>query len=490
MSKNILKNIILRLKKETNEAASINYRKKIICNKLVYIIFDDSLVSSDKISDFIIRSLDNIDRKFPKKCYLDQVIFNEISNVSIKRIYDYEAICYYLHYGFTILLIEGCRSFLVLETRKNLSRSISSPQTETALRGAMDSFVEDMLTNIGLIRRRIKDNRLWIDSHELGRYTKTLVNVFYIKDLCKMNLVRDVNKKLEQIDIDGILTSGWIKNLIEDENKSVFPTIFSTERPDKVCQALLSGKIVIMVDCSQFALILPVVMNDLFISTEDGFSKSINISITRMIRYISFFITLLTPALYLALTTFHQDMLPTPLFIGFASQRANVPFPTFVEAMIMMLAFEILRECDLRSPTFTTSALSTVGALILGDAAVNAGIVSPIMIIVVAITSLSALIFTEPEMTNGLRWYRILFMIGASAMGMIGILLIFMYMIIKLCSLESFGVPYFIPFSPLSITGLKNSIIKFPAKYLNKRSKYFSNNTIKYKELESGVNKK
>ena len=235
--------------------------------------------------------------------------------------------------------------------------------------------------------------------------------------------------------------------MIEDENKSVFPTVFSTERPDKVCQALLSGRIVIMVDCSQFALILPAVLNDMFLSTEDGFSKSVNISITRIIRYTAFFITLFTPGVYLAMTTYNQEMLPTKLLVSFASQRATVPFPAFVEALIMMLAFEILRECDLRSPTFTTSALSTVGALILGEAAVNAGIVSPIMIIVIAITSLSALIFTEPEMTNGLRWYRLLFMFGGIFMGIIGVVMGFMYTIIKLCSLESFGVPYLLPFS-------------------------------------------
>ena len=259
MNNHELKSVISRLKKETNHASSISYRHKIVCGKCVYIIFDDSLSSSDKISDFIIRSLDYIQHHYSSQCNLDEVIFNEISNVSIQKVFSYDDICYYLHYGFTILLLEGCSSFLVLETKRNLSRSISSPQTETALRGAMDSFVEDMLTNIGLIRRRIKDNRLWIDSHEIGRYTKTLVNVFYIKDLCKMSVVDEVNHKLERIDIDGILTSGWIKNLIEEENKSVFPTIFSTERPDKVCQALLSGKIVVMVDCSQFALILPVV---------------------------------------------------------------------------------------------------------------------------------------------------------------------------------------------------------------------------------------
>lgn len=479
-----IEKIVNRLKKDTKQSDDITYRKKEVCGKEVYIIYNEPLTSSDKISDFIVRSLDRINRVYKKQNDLEEIIFNEIDNFKVKKITTYQEICYYLNYGFTILLLEDSKNYFVLETKRDLARSISAPQTENALRGAMDSFVEDMQTNMGLIRRRIKNNNLWVESSEVGRYTKTKVNIIYINGICKPELVEHVNELIKKIDIDGIISSGTIKNLIEKENKSVFPTIFSTERPDKVCQSLLSGKIVIMVDCSQFALILPITMNNLFLSAEDAFSKSINISFTRIIRYVAFFITLFTPGIYLAITTYNQEMLPTELLVSFASQRSSVPFPTFVEALIMMTAFEILRECDLRSPTFTTSALSTVGALILGEAAVNAGIVSPIMIIVIAITSLSALLFTEPEMINGVRWYRILFMLGASLMGIIGVVIAFMYFVIKLCSLKSFGVPYLTPFSPISKTGLKNSIIKFPTKYLDKREKFLSNNIIKYKDVK------
>lgn len=480
---NNIEKIMTKLQKDTNQSDDITYRKKIVCQKEVLIIYNEPLTSSDKISDFIIRSLDRINHIYKKSKNLEEIILNEIDNFKIKKITTYQDICYYLNYGFTILILESSDTYYALETKRNLARSISPPQTENALRGAMDSFVEDMQTNMGLIRRRIKDNNLWIQANEVGRHTKTKVNIIYIKGICKQEVVEHVNQLIQRIDIDGIISSGTIKNLIEKENKSVFPTIFSTERPDKVCHSLLNGKIVIMVDCSQFALILPIVMNDLFISTEDGFNKSINISLTRIIRYAAFIISLFTPAIYLAITTYNQEMLPTELLVSFASQRSSVPFPAFVEAIIMMLAFEILRECDLRSPTFTTSALSTVGALILGEAAVNAGIVSPIMIIVIAITELSALLFTEPEMINGLRWYRLLFMVGASFMGIIGVILSFMYFAIKVCSLHSFGVPYLNPFTPISITGLKNSIIKFPAKDLNKRSEYLSDNIIKYKDV-------
>jgi spore germination protein KA len=347
----------------------------------------------------------------------------------------------------------------------------------------MDAFVEDMQTNIGLIRRRIKDNNFWAENIEVGRYTKTKVSILYINTITKKETVEKVKKLINNIDIDGIISAGTIKNLIEKENKSVFPTIISTERPDNVCQSLLKGKIVIMTDTSPYALILPSVFNDYFITTEDSFSKSLNISLTRIIRYIAFFISLLTPAIYIAITTYNQEILPTQLLISFSSQRVSVPFPAIIEALIMIIAFEILRESDLRIPTFTSSALSIVGTLILGEAAVNAGIVSPIMIIVIAITSISALLFTEPELINGLRWYRFLFMIGASVMGIYGVIIVFIYFIIKMTSLDSFGVPYFYPYTPISISGLKNSIIKFPTKLLNKREKIITNNITKYKDL-------
>lgn len=478
------KDIINKLKKDTNNTDDIIIRKKIVAKKVLYVIYIESLTSSDKISDFVIRSLDKINLNYPKCNDLDNVIFNEIDNFKVKNITTYEDVCYYLNYGFTVILISDSNKYFALETKGELSRGISPPLTESALRGSMDAFVENIQTNMGLIRRRIKDNNLWCESLEVGRYTKTKVNVLYMNNICKKELVDKVTKLIKKIDIDGVISAGTIKNLIERENKSVFPTIFTTERPDKVCQSLLAGRVVIMVDSSQFALLLPITMNDLFLSTEDGFSKSINITLTRVIRYISFFITLFTPALYVAVTTYNQEMLPTELLVSFASQRSSVPFPAFFEAIIMLIAFELLRESDLRSPTFTTSALSTVGALILGEAAVNAGIVSPIMIIVIAITALSSLLFTEPEMINGVRWWRIIFMLGASFMGIIGVVLGFSIFIIKLCSVSSFGVPYFMPFSPVSTTGLKNSIIKFSTKKLDKREPQLSRNTTKLKEVE------
>ena len=481
-----IKKIKRKLQNDTNTPFDITYREKSINNKKIEIIYIDSLCNSSTISDFIIRSLDKLNKKNNNN--LLKEIENNIDNFKYTKVYNYKDICYHLNYGFTIIIVNNEKYALALETKANLSRSIASSQTEITLRGSMDSFVEDIQTNIGLIRRRIKDNNLWIETNEIGTYTKTAINIIYINNICKKKYIKQVKKRLNKLSIDGITNIGTLKNLIEKENKSLFPTIISTERPDRVSQALLKGKIAIMIDTSPFAIIIPISFNDLFLSTEDSYSKSINTSMTRIIRYSAFFITLLTPAIYISITTYNQEMIPTDLLISIAKQRATVPFPAFFEAITMLITFEILRECDLRLPTFTTSALSIVGALVLGEAAVNAGIVSPIMIIVIAITVVSALLFTEPELINTLRWYRIIFMIGANVLGIIGVMCIFICFISKLVSLDSFNTPYFQPFSPINITGLKNSIIKFPIKKLNKREKNISDNIIRLKEINNEKN--
>ena len=480
-----MENIVNKLKNDTNNLSDIIYRIKYINNQKIYIIYNEPLVSSDKISDFIIRSLDFIDNKYNKEIDLVSVIKNDINNFKVTEINKYEDIVFYLHNGFTIILIENSNTYLAFETKRDLSRSISNPTTETTLRGPSDAFVEDIQTNTGLIKRRIKSNNLWSNDVYVGRETKTKITIFYMNNITNKKLVKEVEKQLKSIDIDGIISSGTIKNLIENENKSLFPTISTSERPDRACDALLEGKIVIMVDTSSFVLILPSLLNDYFKSTEDNYGKAFNVTFTRIIRYLAFFITLLTPGIYIAITTYNQEMLPTELLISFASQRNLVPFPAFFEALLMILSFEILRESDLRIPNFSSSALSIVGALILGEAAVNAGIVSPIMIIVVSVTAISALLFTEPELIYAVRIYRILFMLGGAFMGIIGIIFVFIFFIVKLSSLKSFGKTYLMPYAPTYKAGLKNSIIKFRVENIKDRLPYLSKNKTKFRRKSS-----
>ena len=469
--------IIKLLKKDTNNLENIIYRKKYIGLTKIFIIYNETLVSSDKVSDFIIRSLDNITPFF-----VYHKIINNIDNFKYKVLRNYNEIDFYLNSGFTILLIG--KHYIALETKKDITRSITSPNTENVIRGPSDAFTENIEINIGLIKRRIKNNNLWIKNYNIGLYTKTNISLIYINTIVKEELINMIDDRLNKINIDGILSSGIIKNLIEKENKSIFPIIMSTERPYMTCKYLLNGNAVILVDNDPFALILPISLNDFFFSEEDEYSGSINTSFSRIIRYICFIISLVTPALYIAMTTYNQEIIPTPLLLSIAGQRENVPFSAFVEAILMIFSFDILRESDLKMPNFANSSLSIVGALILGDAAVSAGIVSPIMIIVVAITSISSLAFSEPELINSLRWYRLIFMLGASFFGIYGIVLVGLYFLITIISTKSFTLPYLSPFAPINLSQLKDSIIYYPIKKRKKRNNYLSNNIVKNKTEE------
>jgi len=475
-----MQEIINKLKKDTNNLDNVIYRKKRILHKTINIIYIDALISSDKISDFVIRSLNKIHIPTYKN------IINKISNFKYKELTTYDEIVYHLNSGFTILLIDKDK-YIALETRRDLSRGISTPITENTARGPLDSFTENIEANIGLIKRRIKSNDLWAKKYVLGKYTQTSACLLYIKSIAKEDLVNKVDNLIKKIDIDGIIASGTLRNLIEKENKNFFPNIISAEKPYTAIKYLLQGNVLIMIDNDPFVLILPSTINDHFISEEDDYNKSINVSITRIIRYITFVITLITPGLYIAITTYNQEILPTELIVSIAAQRENVPFSAFFEAILMTVAFEILRESDLKLPSFASSAISIVGALILGEAAVNAGIVSPIMIIVIAITSISSLIFIEPEFITALRIYRLAFMIGGAIFGIHGILLILILLIINLASYDFLGMPYLSPFSPPITADLKDSIIKFPTKKLTKRNRLLTDNIIKNKTEDEYV---
>lgn len=469
--------IINKLKEETNNSSYIVYREKYINNIKIDIIYNEVLTDQDKMSNFIYRSLDHIEKIYQEKELLYDVIKNNISNIKIKEINNYQDICKYLNNGFVILLIEDDYS-LALEVKKNLTRSIEKPMTETTIRGAMDSFTENIETNIGLIKRRLKTNKLWNEDMELGKYTKNKISILTIKGLTDSKIKDNIINKLNSLEIDGVTDTGTLKHLIENETKTIFPTSITTERPDKVVSSLLRGKTVIIIDNCPFVLIMPVDINDFFLSQDDKDSNYINNSLTRILRYLAFSITVLTPGIYIALTTFNQEMIPLELLTSFASQRSTVPFPAFFEALLMFISFEILRESDYRIPNVSNSALSIVGALILGEAAVNAGIVSPIMIIIVAITAISALVIVEPELSNAIKWYRILFMLGGTTIGIFGIFIVFIIFTTNLCSVNSYGKSFTMPFTPID-SDIKNSIIKFPLLKRNKRNKYLTNNIIR-----------
>lgn len=424
-----------------------------INNKRVGYIFLQSVSSDDKISNFLVRSL-TLDYQFDTINLFTKIfdsLQNSISNSNLKIIDSKEEIFYYLASGFTIILTEDKEQFIAVETRLKLDRGVVESTTETVIRGPKDSFTENHLINMGLIRKRIKDSNLWFDELKIGKRTQTKVNIVYLNDVIEQDKVEKIKKKLNTIDIDGILDGGYIREFLTGKKNYLFPKLLSTERPDLVCSSLLEGKIVILIENSPFALIIPTVFVDFLHSPEDNYQLPLNVSLSRIIRFLSFILTIVTPAFYIAMMTYDIRLIPSQLLISLAAQRQGVPFPTAFEVILLLTVFEILRESDLRSPSKMGASISIVGALVLGDAAVSAGIVSPIAVIIVAITSVSGLVFSDIDMVNSIRIWRIIFLIFASFLGFIGIVAAAIIFITRLASIETLGTPYLAPLSPFNL---------------------------------------
>ena len=463
------------MKSYHNSSDIITRKIKIKNNEILY-VYLESVSSDDKVSDFLMKGI-NYSKKLLTLNLFEQ-LKNTIPNSHLIIETKLEECFTKLASGFTCIFIDGENNYISVETKIQLDRGVTEATSENIIRGPKDSFTENNAINLGLIRKRIKDKNLWFDEMKIGRRTKTKVTISYISDIANLNTVKKVKEKLKKIDIDGIIDSGNINDfLIED--KALFPQIRSTERPDMACNSLLEGKIVILVENSPFVLILPITINEFLHSAEDYFQKSSNVNFTRMIRYFSFILTIAIPGLYIALTTFIQEIIPNELLISLAVQRDGVPFPTVLELVIMITTFEILRESDIRLPSSMGAAISIVGALILGEAAVSAGIVSPIVIIVVAITSISGLLFTDIDFVNAIRWWRLIFIIFSSLAGLIGFVIATIIFINKLSSMVYNNVCYLAPFSPLYIESLDDSIIKLPANKLKYRSSFVTKNITK-----------
>jgi spore germination protein KA len=299
----------------------------------------------------------------------------------------------------------------------------------------------------------------------------------YIHGIAHDQIIEEIRQRLHKIDIDSVLESGYIQQLIEDQTLTTFPTIYDTERPDIVAGNLLEGRIAIFVDGTPFVLIAPAVFIQFFQSAEDYYVRfDISTSI-RFLRVVMFIISLIAPATYVAVTTFHQEMVPTQLIVAIAAQRESVPFPAFVEALLMEVTFEILREAGIRLPKAIGSAVSIVGALVIGQAAVQASIVSPAMVIIVSITAIANFATPSFAMAISIRLMRFLFMICAAVFGFYGIILALLMMVVHLCSLRSFGIPYMAPLAPFIPSNNEDTVVRLPWWNLRKRPRLISANS-------------
>lgn len=439
----------------------ITFRKITVKKEEILLVFNQSLANSAFINDFILKNLSNIasrKKNINTKNIID-FFYNVIPGNNVKEVSKFDEVYDYIGNAFTVIFFNDENTALAIETRANLTRSISEPLTEQTISGPKDAFNENYIVNIGLIRKRIKTTNLVLEEKILGKETKTKVGILYMDNIIEKPLLDEVRKKIDNINIDGILDSTNVKHLITSKN-SMFTLIETTERPDIASSSLLEGKICIIVENSPFALIIPTFFSDLFLAAEDNYQNNKNVSFTRIIRYISFLLAILTPAFYIAITTYNHETIPVSLLVNFASQRSGVPFPAIIEAIGMNLIFEILRESDIRMPHLSGSAISILGAIVLGDAAVTAGIVSPIMVIVIAVSAICSLMFSHVSVLNAIRYWRLVFMIFATCFGIPGIFLCGFLFIILLSDMKSFGKPYLYPLAPFNGKLIKDILLK------------------------------
>lgn len=437
-------------------------------NTTVYIIYFETLCKSNTINDFIlkpiyddkIKSLDDIKNKLPSGNLL------EINDEN--TLYDN------LYSGFTIISIDN--KFISFETKESLDSGIISATNEKVIKGPKDAFTENYQSNVGLIRKRIRSKNLKVNEYTIGTSSKTKVALFYLDDIVNKDLVNKIEKKLKTMSLDYVANSNYIIDAMSKKN-NIMPTNIMTERPDLTSFLLMEGRIAIMVENSPQVIIIPMFFSDTIHTIDDYYQNSKNVSVTRIIRVIAFIISVTIPGMYLALTTFNQEALTTSLLINFSIQRQGVPFPSIVEALVMFLIFEILKESDTRIPFVVGTSMSIVGALVLGQAAVDAGLISPIMIIIIAVSSVTSFLFNDNDLVNAIRVWKLIFILLSAFAGLYGFFIALLLFLVKISSMDSYGFDYVTVDGILKSNIQKNGIILTKKFKLNKRNSVLTKNT-------------
>ncbi|UKS23838.1 spore germination protein [Paenibacillus sp. HWE-109] len=418
-------------------------------HELLHFLTDKTLLSDLESSDNLIHELQG------------RIPFSFISSSS-----DLKVCIDSLLNGSCLLLLSQANQVLIINASQTSNRTVSEPQTESTVRGPQEGFTEDIAINLSLLRKRVKNVHLHIEQITKGTETKTTINMIFLGNLAPVEIVDEFRQRLASIEIDSVLDSAYIEEWIQDRTYSPFKTLLDTERPDIVASHLLEGRIAVLIDGSPIALIGPITFFQFFIAPDDYYQRADVASLLRLLRILSFMLSVFVPSLYIAVVSYHQELLPHSLLISIAAQREGVPFPAFMEAFIMMVTFELLREAGLRMPRIAGQAISIVGALVLGQAAVSAGLVSTAMVIVVAITAISNFVMPSYSFAITQRLLQFFFMILAGTMGLFGVLCGALFTIVHLASIKSFNISYLSPLAPISLSDWKDSLVRVPRPWM------------------------
>lgn len=445
------------------------------------IVFTESMADTEVITNHILEKLTlapytepckntTYDLNYLKDTLLTAAAFTEVSSM--------QQIVTQILSGETALWIDGSPTALIVHTRKLESRSISDPLSEMNIRGPRDGFTEELRTNLTLLRRRLLSPDLVAQRLVVGKRSHTDVAMVYFRGIVNYQLVQEVQKRIERIQVDMPIGGNEIQGFIEDHPLSPFPTVLATERPDKLLAAIMDGKVAILVDGSPFALVAPTTLADFFQAGDDFYEKWLPATIIRATRYIASFFAMTLPALYVAITTFHPGLIPTPLTLTIAGSRMGVPLPAFLEALIMETMLEIMQEAGVRLPKSVGQAVSIVGGLVIGEAAVNAGLVSSSMVIITAFTAVASFIIANYRLSLTIRMLRVPLMLLSATLGIFGFTLGLIALLVHLSLLESFGKPYLAPFAPKGwyrLSDLKETLVVVPESFSGERPNYLEN---------------
>ncbi len=437
----------------------------------------DGLANKDYVNDYVLQPLMLEVREVEPEAVKDRLfkITKEgaISSIEIKVVHDLQEVVVSILSGDTALLISGYDKILIIGSKGPPVRGVGQAESETVVRGPRDGFVEVARFNSALIRRRIRDPKLKLKNMQAGERSKTDIAILYIEDIANPHLVKEIMKRIENIKIDAVLESSYVEQLIEDNHFSPFPQMENTERPDMVASALYQGRVAIVVDNTPFCLVAPATLMTFLQASEDYYQRWPIVSLARLVRYLAVLVSLLGPAMYIALVSYHPGLLPTRLVLYIGASRINVPFPAFIEAFMMEITIELLREAGSRMSGPIGTTISIVGGLVIGQAAVEAGVVSPLMVIVVAVTAIASFMIPNFGFASAFRILRFIMMVFASIFGLYGIMLGLIIIATHLVKLTSFGVPYMTPFTTLgkTISDLKDTVIKVPLVKLREREK-------------------
>lgn len=450
----------------------------------LYITYIDVMTDRDLIDESVMNSLMiKIRQVEPTKDEIKESIFDAlkdggITTADFKEVKDISECIDEILGGNTLLMIDGFDKALIISTKGFPRRSVSTADTEVVLQGSKEAFTETFRVNTVLIRRRLKDPNLKLKQMSVGTRSKTVIGLMYIKDIVKESLLQEVQERISRINIDAILDSSYIEQFIEDDWISPFPQMQMTERPDKVASALLEGRVAIIVDNSPFVILVPTVLASFYQSSEDYYQRWEIMSFIRILRYIAGFLAVCLPGLYLAITVYHPDMIPMELLFKMSEARQSIPIPAVVEVLLMEVAFETLREAGIRLPASIGSTLGIVGGIIIGQSAVEAGIVSPLVVIIISLTGICSFAIPTTSLVSGYRIVKYFVIIMSAFLGLFGFWSALILCLIHLCSLNSFGIPYLYPFVSTQFNDLKDTIIKLPI-FMSKKRPIFAKDTQK-----------